>query len=174
MDRYVATVTSNLGSIVAHLGEPDRATDLYEEALRLATDAGDVGTRALVLQNLGHHFLHLNRDLALATERLRESLDLFVSLGDRSRAASSLAGLAGAAVRFGDPLLAARLHGAAGAIRQSIGERLDPHMAALEEIIVTEVRNALGREAFDRAREAGALLTWDEAVREAMSFSPGT
>jgi len=68
---------------------------------------------------------------------------------------------------------AARLGGAASALRESIGSPRSP--AEQEEIDqqVAAVREALGEAAFAAAWDAGRAMTWEQAVEYALAGPDG-
>jgi len=67
----------------------------------------------------------------------------------------------------GDMLLAARLAGAASALRAANGVRLLPAYEAIARPYLDAARNALGDDAFEAARAAGAALSLSQAMAEA-------
>ncbi len=77
------------------------------------------------------------------------------------------------AMETGQPESAARLLGAAEAVRQAIGARLPPVERADYEATVQATRAALGDEAFAAARAAGLALTLEQVVAEALADEAG-
>jgi hypothetical protein len=83
-------------------------------------------------------------------------------------AAPNLEGIAGVAVEGGRMDRAARLFGAADAVRSKIGTPLPPlHRAACERHGAA-ARAALGEEQFEQQWEQGRVLTVQEAVTFAL------
>jgi hypothetical protein len=83
-----------------------------------------------------------------------------------------LAGLAGAAVLDEEPERAARLWGAAEALRTSIDGRVSPANRANRERLerlMAEARAQLGDAAYAAAWAEGAKLTLEQAVVEALA-----
>ena len=107
-----------------------------------------------------------------ARDLLTESLRLSRDLGDLPGTALALEGLATVAAEAGQGVVAARLGGAAVALRVAIGLRLYPALQARLERRLDRARGALGGAAFDAARLAGESLTLDEAVAEALAPLP--
>jgi hypothetical protein len=79
-----------------------------------------------------------------------------------------LAGLAGVAVLDEEPERAARLWGAAEALRLSIGLREAPAARATHKRLMAEVREQLGEAAFDAAWAVREAMPWEAAVEYAL------
>jgi hypothetical protein len=97
-----------------------------------------------------------------------ESLTLFQQLGDQGGIAECLEALAGAAGAQGQPLRAARLFGAAEALREKIGVPLSPADRPTYDRTVAAARAQLDASAFTTAWTAGRALTMEQAVSEAL------
>jgi hypothetical protein len=85
--------------------------------------------------------------------------------------ALGMEGLAVLASRRGQPVTAARLFGAAAGLRTTSGTAPRPVNVAWYEPSVVAVREALGAAAFAATWEAGAALSLDEAVAEALAVT---
>src|SRR5439155_15684143 len=101
-----------------------RARGALEESLTLYRRLGDVRYVAITLTMLGGVVRHLG-DTARAAALLREGLDGHWQVGDRSFLMQSLGQLAGL-MAGPQPALAARLLGAAEALRHTLGMSLAP------------------------------------------------
>ena len=88
-------------------------------------------------------------------------------MGDRQGQAESLEALAAA---FGPTPKAARLFGAAEALRATLGAPVPLVERPGYEQAVTAVRQALGAEAFDAAWRAGQALPLDQVLVEALAM----
>jgi hypothetical protein len=77
-------------------------------------------------------------------------------------------GLAGLAALAAEPERAARLYGAADALRTEIGAPRPPTERVAEARQIEAVRASLGGAAFDAAWSAGRALAPEQAVREAL------
>jgi predicted ATPase/DNA-binding XRE family transcriptional regulator len=122
-------------------GNPARAEQLFDESEKLLRAAGsrwnlaaNLSIRAVTTAMRGDH--------AQSIALLQESLALALHLRDTQIAAYSLEGLAGASAMLGEGQRAARLFGAAEALRERTGsviglatlrELRERHMAALRE-----------------------------------------
>jgi hypothetical protein len=145
---------------------PTEALTLLKRALPAAEQAGAPLLTMTVSSNLGLTNLfvsHFDRALAAFRRTLRLCLDH--ALGDR--AGEGLAGLAALAATQGRPERAARLLGAArargypAADDQVILDRLDRDYLA-------PARARSGIDAWRREEQAGAMLSYDEAIAYAL------
>lgn len=103
-----------------------------------------------------------------ALERYQESLALAQESGEQLFAANALDGVACAATARGRPERAARLH-AAATLRERLGASSAPweHPGLARDLAAA--RAALGSAAFEAAWAAGAALTLEQAVAEALA-----
>lgn len=83
----------NLASALQALGEVDRASELYHDAVAVAEQTGDRRIHAVALSNLGD-LLHRKGDLEKATRAYEQSLEDFQALNDERSAALVHASLA--------------------------------------------------------------------------------
>jgi predicted ATPase/DNA-binding SARP family transcriptional activator/DNA-binding CsgD family transcriptional regulator len=152
---------------LAH-GNDERATTLLEEAIAGSREVGDKGIVAFSLQGLGMAAT-LRGEPERAEALLKESLAIVVEQGiSKADVAESLEGLAGAAVALGQHLRAARLWGAAGALREvsrpwSDTERL------LHEPWLVAARSHLDEATWEEAFADGKAMGLEEAVEYALS-----
>lgn len=159
-------------------GDPATAGTLLEEALAVATELDD--RHCITLSLL--HLARLARDQGdpvRADTLYREAMP--VAAGDDGRldqgeevpptasTATWLEGLAAIAVADARPDRAARLLGAADALRRAIDTPLPAHEAADRNDTVAGCSAALGEGPFRAAFEAGAALPLADAVRLALS-----
>ncbi len=160
---------NHLGHVAQIDGDFERARQLHEECLREFNQPGQhtVGV-AEANQSLGETALAQD-DAARARKHLQQALILFRDpLGAMYGMAWCLAGLGGVAVLNEEPERAARLWGAAEAVRQAIGSRPAPASRATRERLMAEAREQLGAEAFDAAWAEGQVMTIEQAVAEAL------
>jgi predicted ATPase/DNA-binding SARP family transcriptional activator/Tfp pilus assembly protein PilF len=152
-------------------GDWATAGALLEEALTVATELDDrhCVTAALL------HLARLARDQgdpARADALYRQAMPV-THAGDEvpptGSTATWLEGLATIGVDDGHPDRAARLLGAADALRQAIGAPLPAHEAADRNDTIAACSALLGEAEFRAAFEAGAGLTLAEAVKLATS-----
>src|SRR5206468_2937904 len=100
-------------------GDLERAAAQHEEALSLSLGLADRRGVAASLNGLGT-VMHAQGDLGRAAARLRESLLLSHKIGTRWLVIGNLESLAWVAVAKAQPQRAARLGGAAEALREGI------------------------------------------------------
>jgi DNA-binding CsgD family transcriptional regulator len=110
-------------------------------------------------------------DTSQAVALLAEGLALITELGDRRIIALALDGVAGLAIAWRQPERAARLFGAAAALREVTGLPIDPACLAAHDRNVTAGRASLGEDAFDAEWLAGAALPLPVAVAEATAVA---
>jgi len=110
----------------------------------------------------------------LALKHLAEGMTILHGLGNRPGVVESLEGLAGVAAATLAPRHAARLWGAADALRQEIGNARSIHESIAYERRLNAVRATLTPEAFDQAWNEGRAMTLDDAVRYASDEQAGS
>ena len=165
-----ALYPSFLALLAAHEGDYDAARLQWEALLPVARAAGSKTNTATALVNLGWSALQLG-EVDRAATHYTESLTVCQDLANAPGISACLAGLAAVASARGDAIRAARLLGAAAAMRTS-----GQSFAALgtEQLLQTHretteaaVRAALGAAAFAAVWEAGRALALDAAIEEA-------
>ncbi len=171
----IAYALNNLGIVAREQGHYARATMLHEESLALRRKIGHTWGIASTLGELG--IVTMKRgDYVRAKVLYQESLTLFRDLGDRRNIASNLERLAGVASALGvAPEIAqgaARLLGAAGALRSTIGAPLPPNARADYEATVALLRTDLGDAAFDLAWAQGQRLPLEQTIALAVTEPP--
>jgi hypothetical protein len=159
----VGGVLNSLGELARLRGDHAAARNFYLESLKAHGESETQG-RAISLFNLGQLELAAN-DSSAARGLYSESLTIGVKLGAKSIIAYAFEGLAGTAMLEGQPERAARLLGAAEVLRKAINAYMDATDVLLYERTLAATRAALGKEAFDAARAAGAALPLEEAVQ---------
>jgi predicted ATPase/DNA-binding SARP family transcriptional activator len=112
----VASALCNLGEIALVSREYHGALPLFEESLAAARELKHAWGCALVLGNIGVVRIELG-ELHAGVVALAEALQLYGELSDPAGAAATLDRLAGALARAGKGATAARLLGAATAVR---------------------------------------------------------
>jgi tetratricopeptide (TPR) repeat protein len=148
------------------------ARELYEQALEVARELGAPWEIGAALRKLGlaecGEGLH---DLAL--EHLAEGMTILHGLSDRLGVVESLEGLADVAAATPAPRRAARMWGAADALRQETGYARSVYESIAYERRVKAVRAILTAEAFDQAWDEGRAMSLDDAVRYALDEQAG-
>jgi hypothetical protein len=152
------------------MGDLATAESAHTEALALARSAGSAYLEAMQLGNLGN-IARERGDLPMAVALQCEALQMKQALGARRHIAISLenmAGIAGAELR-GER--AARLLGAASAIRELIGTpQPEPERTATERA-VGPARAGLGKQKWHAALEAGRTMKLEQAITYALEWT---
>jgi len=160
---------NHLGHAAQLRGDYQRAAELHQESLAIFCTVGDRNFGLLwAYHSLGETALGLGR-LDEAARWLTQGLALSQTLSDPASSAWCLAGLGSAAAFDKEPERAARLWGAAERLRQAIGCRPAPAARATYERAMATARAQLGEEAFAAEWEAGAALTLEQAIVEALA-----
>jgi hypothetical protein len=170
-DRFLeAETTNNLGEIARLAGDDQAAEMHYTASLRLCRQLGSQVEVQRRIHNLAYLALHRG-DRALACSRFAESLAGFRAVGQARGQIEALAGLAAVAASAGtaeQARLAARLWGAADAHHGRHRTTAWPADQAERTRYEPLARATLGDATYEPAYAAGAVLTLDEAIAEAL------
>jgi predicted ATPase/class 3 adenylate cyclase len=169
-DARLAAALTNLGEVEIAAGNLERASEALREALELDDKRGDVFGAAIDRQALAMLSLRAGRSEE-AGDLLSSSLDYVVSSGDADFLANTLELSACITADLGDHLRAARLAGAAEAIRQKAGMPISQADIALLERFLAPARASVAPEEWDAELAAGRALAQQEAVRFLLSPS---
>jgi predicted ATPase/DNA-binding XRE family transcriptional regulator len=163
-----AHARENLGRVAHALGDDSLAQTYYAESLAAFRELGQ--------RDIAHVYLALGRlartqgDTTQARTYYTQSLALFREFMDKQRfpeCLEDIAGLSGAA----QPASAARLFGAAEAVRESAGIPLPPIRRPAYERDLAAARAQLDQVAWETAWAAGRALTLEQAIAEALDVS---
>jgi len=154
----------SLGTVARYQGDAERATALLTESLGLSEGIGFREGIAWSVEQLG--LLAAADGDPAAVALLRRSLELHGELRDRWRMSSVLEDLAAIAQAQGRAREAARLLGAAEALRGAIGTVIAPCERLQHNRTTRAVRAALGDEGFDAALGEGRLAGMDELIAD--------
>ena len=160
--RNIANALLNLGRTELARGRYEHATTILEEGLQLARELDDTWSISVGVGALAQAALHRG-DRERAARLLIEGLTTARKRGDKRIAAECLQTGGGLAAADADPVRAARLWGAAEALRESTGAARSPTERAIEDDWLMPVRNGLGDEQYERERSAGRELDLEEA-----------
>jgi predicted ATPase/DNA-binding SARP family transcriptional activator/DNA-binding CsgD family transcriptional regulator/Flp pilus assembly protein TadD len=166
--RGVAVSLNNLGHVALLRGDAERATALFEETLAKDREVGETQGIASSLINLGLAAL-ARGDHGQATGLLVESLTLLREVQNKLDMVECMEAIAGVAGAQGQAQRAARLWGAAQAVREDMGAPLQIDDLALLEPYLTTARSLLEEEAWELARTEGRAMTLERAVEYAVS-----
>ena len=161
--RRNATSLGNLAITMLVHGELEQATVLLEESLALFREIGDGANIAIGLMysalaalTKGDH----ERVMALS----EESLDLLQRAEDRQHIPDCLEIMAGGAGAQGLARRAARLWGAAEAMREAIGVPLQPENRRLLDPYLATARSSLGEVAWQTTLADGRAMMPEQAI----------
>jgi tetratricopeptide (TPR) repeat protein len=166
-EQLTGVALQNLGSAMFELGDVAAARVLQEEALDVLRRTGNKFGVITNLINLGE-VTYLQGDFAAARAYFGEGLTLVREVGTKKQLALSLDGFAALAAKRGEWRRAARLAGAADALREASGYRLQPTSRVFRDRYEAEVRAALGEEEFSAALAEGRAMRRSEAVSFAL------
>ena len=160
-----------LGQVESAAGDLDRASQALREALELDARQGDLCGVAIDHQSLALVSLRAGR-AEQARDLLSRCLDYVVSSGDTEFLANALELSACITADLGDHLRAARLVGAAEAIRQGSGMPISQAEAAVLEQFLAPARATVTPQAWEADLAAGCSLTQQQAIALLLSPSP--
>jgi non-specific serine/threonine protein kinase len=170
----VGMALSNIAWVALFVGDLPRARVVAEEALALRRRLDDTLGTAYTLYTLGRVALE-ERHMVESLAFLAESVDLFRKIGERWGLAACLETLAIANTSAGSdptgPMRAARLWGAAEALRQSLGTPLTPADRRVHERFQSTARAQIGAETWDVAWETGRETPVDDVLHEALDVA---
>jgi non-specific serine/threonine protein kinase len=168
----MAAAWQDLGRTRYGQGDDEHAAVLLEQALTVQRDVDDRWGMGLSLNSLGL-VDGLRGQRTRAAERLREALDLWQAFANTENLAEWLAIVATLAATAQAPQRAARLFGAAEALRAEVGHAFvlpDAHYFGEAE---QAIRGQLGDGAFQAEHAAGRALPLDQGLEEAVAFLSG-
>lgn len=164
----LAAESAAFGFMCAFITDDPRADDAAARFLEMTTDHGSHLLRGLALWAVGLSRWRAGRAEAAVTV-IRESIELLRLLPRSVLVASGFDGLAWAHAALGDQDRAARLMGAAHALRRRSTMRLAHAMTqVVGDRVQSEVQQALGEKPFHTAFDAGAALGLDQAIDYAL------
>jgi predicted ATPase/DNA-binding CsgD family transcriptional regulator len=157
----VAWALGSLGELARLQGDYARAGALYEESLPLSEEWGS--QHGWILHNLGHVAQYYG-ETTRAAELFKESLMLRNRAGEKEGMAEALAGLAGVAAAEGQPERAARLFGAAEALREAIHLSIRLYNRTPYDRYLPIARAQSDEERFTRAWAEGKAMSLKQAI----------
>jgi predicted ATPase/class 3 adenylate cyclase len=157
----LAAALTNLGQLESDAGNFDRATQVLQEALAIDRQQGDMLGVVIDPQSLAGVSLRAGR-ARQARGLLSGIVDYVASCGDPELLATTLEISAAIEAELGEALRAARLAGAAEAIRQKTGIPIkQPEML---ERYLAPARATIARQEWDAALAAGRTLSQQQAA----------
>jgi predicted ATPase len=166
-DREAAAAALvHLAAVAHYRGDQERAGDLVDRGLDRYAELGFPEGVAWAHNLRGLVELGRGR-IGAAEEHLAQSLAVHRGVSDRWRTASVLCALAEVARRSGAAEQAARLLGAAAAIREAIGVPVPGCERAEVDATTAAVRAELGEVRYEAESRAGRVASLDELVASA-------
>jgi non-specific serine/threonine protein kinase len=169
-DRLVGNVLSSLGEAARIEGDSTSACSFYEQSLAAFRRVDHPAGSSVTLCNLGAALCDAG-DLEAARSCYLEALPSLRELGNTFGISVALDGLAAVAAGRGEWERAARLAGAASALREPIGGELEPADRTTRERYLREVREHLGEAALEAALAEGRATPRDRAIEDATAFT---
>jgi tetratricopeptide (TPR) repeat protein len=167
-DAGVADAYNNLGVLATFSDDWDIAGELYLSALEIFRERSDTQGIARALMNLGEVRL-VQGNYEEAGRLTRESLGLFQEVGSQWDTCYLFENLAAVLRMQKRPVDAAKLLGAAEALRELLGAPLPPAEVGLYKQRVTALKDDLDPAEFDRAWAEGRTLDLPSAIRYALA-----
>ena len=162
-----------LGWGLGFRGEISRALIWQEKALAISESKGESVFRGYALWSIGvGWWRHGQPDRA--EQLLKDGLRVTHRVNDPHQSGSCLEALAWLAGEKDHPRRAVVLMAAAEALARTVGAStvVLPHLTEFHEECERSARDALGRDAFEAARQKGCALNFDEAVVYAIGEAP--
>jgi len=157
------------GESARYKGEYELAREVYERSHEIVQETGEVLRESMLVANLvfiAYHQQQYSEALAYAHEALEKK----VKTGGKSISITALALFSGPLCKVGQPELGARLLGASSALLESLGVVHQVGDAFEFEQFAREVEAALDKETFDKEFDSGRLLSFEQAVKLALSI----
>ena len=162
MSWQLATSHLNLGTALLHVGRTDAADATLQEGLRLYGELGDDIFAARVT-NMRAQASLVRHDIEGANHLARDALLVVAELEERQGIAEGLEVLAAVAATRAEPDRAARLSGAAAAIRETIATR-PTFEVAITGRFLESVQRTVNERRWHDLWEAGRALSTGDAV----------
>ena len=171
--RGIASSLTGLGYIASVQADHVAARAYHEESLAIRRQLGDTQGIANSLVYLG--WLRIDQqDFPGARGPLAEGLTLARELGDATVVVDGLEISAYLAMNVGRMDRAARLQGAADALRETIGVPMSPSEHSLYDGELATVRAALGEPEFAAAWAEGRAMSMEQAVAYGLNEAGGS
>ncbi len=164
----MAATLAELGYVSYRLGNLERAIACYTEAVSLSQDVGLLNEGANAQFGLAQVALS-EGDPQAAKALFQESLFAYRRINDAAAVAVCLAGLAQVQTSTGQPKRAARVLGAADALLETSGARLNWHDRLYYDSSIKTVRDQLDQITFAAAWAEGRVMQTEQAIAYALA-----
>ena len=166
---WAGLTLSYLAMAASRMQDDERARTLADEALHLCRQAEFATGMAITFGRLGSQAFKEGRHEE-AEHFFREALALRLKLDDRYGMANQLTEFAYVVAACGDAERAARLDGAAAALRQVTGAKITEAHRADYDRLVDDLRETLGQDQFEAAWSASWSGTPEQTVAAARAI----
>jgi predicted ATPase/transcriptional regulator with XRE-family HTH domain len=160
-----------LGEVARATGDYVTAKKAYEDSLPLARQAGNRWREMALLANFNVIYAHEN-DYSRAYDFARQTLQLALELDSTYMIGDSLNIIAGAIGQLGQSENAVRLYGAAEAVLEQLGARLQIADLADYERGLTAVKALINPAHFDALWAEGRGMSMEQAIQYALTETP--
>jgi predicted ATPase/class 3 adenylate cyclase len=160
---FVPHLLHGLARVALERNEVGKSAALCDEAVALFKQQDDMYGLHLGLVTL-MRIAQRQGDIRRVIDLAPEVLDLGREIGGRTAIANVLVSLSSVARARREPERAARLLGAAEALRETIGQRPSPAELREHETEAATVRTELGDEGFSAVRAEGRTMPLDRAI----------
>jgi predicted ATPase len=166
--RTIGYALHNLAEVARHTGHYEQARTLGMEAVSVSREMDDKWTLARNFVWLGMVTAYMSDDYEQAAGFLDEGLELILEVRDWEFVAYALHSFAALAGAKGQGERAARLCGAAEALRKSLGAPLPPTERPDYDRSVAATRSQLGEAEWEEAFAQGMAMSAEEAAGYAL------
>lgn len=166
--EHVAFALGGLGELAVRQKQYERAVHFLDESLTLHQQRGDKWTIGTSLGSLGWVALR-QRDYQRMKNYLSQSLAIRTEVGDKGGIAWCLEKLAEAKFEKEQLEDAARIFGHAESVRAPIGSAIDPADQPDYNRLISDLRSALGPDAFAALWTEGKTMRLEEVIELALS-----
>jgi predicted ATPase/DNA-binding CsgD family transcriptional regulator len=170
--HWLSLALGNRGQVAIIEGDTTTATAMLEEGLALQRKLGFAWGSAETLRTLGDLYRSQGA-LTDAQNAYRESIRISARYHDLRLLTHAISGLAVSVTMKGETKRAARLFGSAATFRDQVGSAVSAWDHATYERGVALARAGLSDADFEAAWGAGAALSADEAIAEALATPTG-
>ena len=164
----LAWVYNQLGELNRLVKNHDQSRKAYEQSLRICRQTGNRRREAIALVNLSYAAQHQG-DYKQAEQFALQGLALLYELKLKYHSTIVLSMLAGPEAALGKSERAARLLGASDAIFESMSVSLQPADQIEIDGYLTIVHDQLGEDAFRKFWGQGRKMSFEQAVKYALS-----
>lgn len=165
--QVLALLYNGLGELSRMQNALTTAAEFYSRALELNIEAGDRVRQTTNLINLGATAVMQN-DISSASDFYRRGLKIASEMADRNGTLYCLEGIAGTYWAECNPATAAKLYGAAEALRTANNLALEAADRLPYEQSISRVRSFLDDNSFEELFADGRLIKLDDAVTIAL------